>query len=90
MLDSLSLDAPKIIEIGTEFKAKCSTTEEIFEELSLCLGNMCCKNSPNDFFVSCDGILSDFEMKIECKIKLNDTFECSKEFEIIYSKFIFC
>lgn len=85
MLNSLSIEAPEIIEMGTELTANCSTTEENFEELSLCLGNKCCKNSPNNSVVSCVVPVLDSEMKTECKIKLNDT-ECSKEFEIIIYK----
>ncbi|XP_014838881.1 PREDICTED: hemicentin-1-like [Poecilia mexicana] len=82
----LTLDAPVIIENGTQLYASCNTTEEDFEELSLCLGKACCENTQKDGVVSCVARVSDFEMRAECKMKLNETHECSEGREITVYK----
>ncbi|MEQ2177556.1 hypothetical protein GOODEAATRI_004803 [Goodea atripinnis] len=81
-LDPVILDAPGIIEYGTEVHANCSSTEKRFEELTLWLGNKSCGSEIWDTDVSCDAPASDFQMKAVCIIKFNGTFQCSKELAI--------
>ncbi|XP_023204282.1 hemicentin-1-like [Xiphophorus maculatus] len=82
----LTLDAPVIIENGTQLFASCNTTEIHFEEMSLCLGKTCCKNTQKNHVVSCVALVSDSEMRAECRIKLNETLECSEDLDITVYK----
>ncbi|KAM4534927.1 hemicentin-1 [Fundulus diaphanus] len=88
MRDSLILDTPEIIQYGTEVSANCSTTEEEFEEMTLQLGNTTCKSSQQNATVSCVAPVFGLEMTAVCKIRLNDTLECSKKVEITVYKIL--
>lgn len=54
------------------------------------LGNTEKEKEDEKYFISQLVTLSDWNVKAECKITLNDSFECSKDLEItIYSKWNF-
>lgn len=51
------------------------------------LGNTENEKEDENYFIALPVTLSDWNVKAECKIKLNDSFECSKDLQItIYSK----
>uniref|UniRef100_A0A3Q2Q6N5 Hemicentin-1 n=1 Tax=Fundulus heteroclitus TaxID=8078 RepID=A0A3Q2Q6N5_FUNHE len=88
MRDSLILDAPEIIQYGTDISANCFTTEGEFEEMTLQLGNTTCESSQPNANVSCVAPVLGSEMTAVCKIKLSDTLECSKKVEITVYKIL--
>lgn len=91
MLNTLILNPPKLItEYGEEIHVNCSLIEEDPEEMTLLIGPHQAQSENFDSFVSIVAPLTDWNAKGECKIKLNESVECSQELEIIvYSKYMF-
>uniref|UniRef100_A0A8C6KY14 Ig-like domain-containing protein n=1 Tax=Nothobranchius furzeri TaxID=105023 RepID=A0A8C6KY14_NOTFU len=81
-LNPLIVVDPPVVEFGDHVYVNCSTEEE-FEEITLMLGNTQTKNEEFDNVAFSFAKMTDWDMKSECKIKLNNSFECSKELDII-------
>lgn len=90
-LNFLDLNPPVVIaEYGKTIDVNCTDTQYGRGEMTLVLGNYSAQSDIFDSFVSITTSLTDWNAKGECKIKLNETTECSEEIEIIvYSKYNF-
>lgn len=84
----ITLDPPEVIgEYGDTVLVNCSSSEEFYDRLVLKLGNIYHNDDDDEHFVSGPLSLSDWSVKAECRIKLDETLECSRELGItIYSK----
>lgn len=68
----------------------CTSSEDDLVEMYWKLGNTEKEKEDEKYFISQLVTLSDWNVKAECKIRLNDSFECSKDLQItIYSKWNF-
>ena len=90
-INPLRLDPPEVIgKYGDTVLVNCSSSEEYLDGMVLKLGNTNHNDDDDENFISESLSLSDWSVKAECRIKLNETVECSRELGItIYSKCIF-
>ncbi|XP_069004947.1 vascular cell adhesion protein 1 [Embiotoca jacksoni] len=83
----LVLDPPEIIEeYGKSVLVNCSTTFEKHDGMYWRAGNQSFDTKKNEGVVSKLVELSDWNLKFECKVKLNDSLECSKELKVTVYK----
>ncbi|XP_037834532.1 intercellular adhesion molecule 5 isoform X2 [Kryptolebias marmoratus] len=87
-LNLLILDSPVVItEYGKNTLVNCTMEEEEdLKEMTLVLGNDTAESSGYESFVFINTKLTDWNAKGECKIKLNESVECSQEIEVIVYK----
>uniref|UniRef100_A0A3B5BMY4 Hemicentin-1-like n=1 Tax=Stegastes partitus TaxID=144197 RepID=A0A3B5BMY4_9TELE len=86
-LNPLSLEPPRIVEeYGMEVKVNCTSTFEDHDMIYWRVGNKSFPPVVDEMFVDQSVLLSDWNVGAECKIKLNDSHECSKELEITVYK----
>lgn len=87
-INPITLDPPEVIgEYGDTVLVNCSSSEEFHDGLVLKLGNTYHNDNDDEHFVSGPLTLSDWSVTAECRIKLDETLECSRELGItIYSK----
>lgn len=86
-LNPLTLDPPEVIEeYGNLLQLNC--TSEILEHEGMYWRTGTEPSDPEeeDMYVSSPMIQADWDVSAECKIKLNDSFECSKEVEFTVYK----
>uniref|UniRef100_A0A3P8SRL1 Ig-like domain-containing protein n=1 Tax=Amphiprion percula TaxID=161767 RepID=A0A3P8SRL1_AMPPE len=78
----LSLDPPEIIgEYGTEVLVNCTSTV-LHDGMYWRVRNESFVIEVQENFIGRSVLLSDWNVTAECKIKLNESHECSKELEI--------
>ncbi|XP_072299949.1 neural cell adhesion molecule 2 [Eucyclogobius newberryi] len=77
----LILNHPELIELGKEALVNCTTTAEGHRGMNLTSGNETSFEDSTSF-VLLSIPLVDFDTKAKCTIKLNDTFECSKDLRL--------
>lgn len=90
-INPLILDPPVVItEYGKNTNVICTDLENGGREMTLVLGNERAQSKGLESSVSITASLTDWNAKGECKIKLDESTECSEEIEIIvYSKYYF-
>lgn len=90
-LNPLTLDPPEVIrEYRDSMIVNCTSSEEDHDQMYWIIGDGVSQREEEMNFISSSLILSDWNLKAECKVKLNDTFECSKDLKItIYSMYNF-
>ncbi|XP_073350364.1 vascular cell adhesion protein 1 [Pagrus major] len=86
-INPVTLHPPEVIGEynGTVF-LNCSSSEEHHDRLYLELGNTIHHVGDNESFVSGLLSLSDWNVTAKCRVKLNETLECSKDFGITIYK----
>lgn len=79
---------PEIVgELGDEILVNCSTTEDSPDAMFWTIGSQESKHDDEKNFYLLILPLSDWNMTAKCTVKLNETFECSKDVKItVYSK----
>ncbi|KAM8723919.1 hemicentin-2 isoform 2-T2 [Acanthopagrus schlegelii] len=86
-INPLRLDPPEVIgKYGDTVTVNCSSSEEYHDGMVLKLGNTNHTDDDDENFISESLSLSDWSVKAECRIKLNDTLECSRELGITIYK----
>lgn len=87
-INPITLNPPEVIgEYGHTVFVNCSSSEEYHDGLGLTLGSTYHSDDKDENFVSGTLSLSNWMVKAECRIKLNENLECSRELGItIYSK----
>lgn len=80
-LDPLILEPAGVVEAyGNTLSVKCSTTVEEHDAIYWVVGDIV-EDEDNDY-VYHNLSLSDYNMTAQCRIKLNESHECSKDLEI--------
>ncbi|XP_034566554.1 intercellular adhesion molecule 5 [Notolabrus celidotus] len=86
-LNPLTLDPPVVIgEQGESVEVNCTSNEEDHYGMNWRTSNTDSGFEDEKSFVSEFLQLSDWNMSAECRLKLNETFECSKDLEITVYK----
>lgn len=85
---SLALDPPEVIgEYEQTEMVNCTFSDEFHDGLYWEIQNTKMEYEEERSFVELQLELSNWNLKAECKIKQNDSFECSKDLKItVYSK----
>lgn len=79
----LMLDTPEIVgELREEMLANCSTPEDSPDAIFWTIGSTESKHEDEKNFNLLILPLSDWNMTAKCTVKLNETFECSKDLKI--------
>ncbi|XP_036944946.1 intercellular adhesion molecule 5 isoform X2 [Acanthopagrus latus] len=86
-INPLRLDPPEVIgKYGDTVLVNCSSSEEYLDGMVLKLGNTNHNDDDDENFISESLSLSDWSVKAECRINLNETVECSRELGITIYK----
>lgn len=87
-LNPLIVNPPEIVgKHGESVLVNCSSLVGDHDGMYWRLGNIDTDMEEEESFVSASVSLSNWNVTAECRIKLNDTHECSKDLEItVYSK----
>ncbi|XP_068192241.1 cdc42-interacting protein 4 homolog isoform X2 [Antennarius striatus] len=86
-LNPLTLDPPELIgEYGESFLVNCTSADVYHEGMYWKIGNTDNDMEDENNFIPQWVSLSDWDIKVECRIKLNDSFECSRSLEITIYK----
>lgn len=86
-LNPLSLNPPEIIEeYGTQVMVNCTSTAPDHDGMYWRVENKSFSIEEGEYFVAQSVLLSDWNVTAECKIKLNESHECSKELEMTIYK----
>lgn len=82
------LDTPEIVgELREEMLVNCSTPEDSPDAIFWTIGSTESEHEDEKNFKFLILSLSDWNMTAKCTVKLNQTFECSKDLKItVYSK----
>ncbi|KAF1379659.1 hypothetical protein PFLUV_G00178320 [Perca fluviatilis] len=84
-LNPLTLDPPEVIkEYKESVLVNCTSTEEDHDGMSWTVGNTASTTERDNSYIQ--ALLSNWTVTAECKIKLNDTHECSKDLKITVYK----
>lgn len=85
--DELTLDPPEVVEeYGVEVMVNCSSDRDEHAGMYWSVENIDDAVEYDNSFTSRLVSMSDWHVKAECKIKLNDTYECSKDLKITVYK----
>lgn len=86
-LNPLSLDPSEIIEeYGTQVIVNCTSTVPEHEGMHWTVSNKSFEIEGVQYFITQSVLLSDWNVSAECKIRFNDSDDCSKELEITIYK----
>lgn len=84
----LTLDPPEVAgELGDNLEVNCTSSEEIHDGIFWTYSGTESDNEEDKNYKLLILSLSEWNLSAKCTIKLNETFECSKDLKItIYSK----
>lgn len=84
----LTLDPPEVVgELGEDVLVNCTTTEESPDAVFWTYGSTQSEHEDEKNFNLLPLTLSEWNMTVTCTVKLNQTFQCSKDLKVtVYSK----